>query len=245
MSFNKVSAGNAIQWFSNAINLLMKNLATFIIMALITAAIGLINFIPVLGLIAVAFLSPALYGGYVYAANKQFNGEQAQIGDLFAAFTQPEKLKPMLTLGVPVGAAALLFFLLNTLGVLSTISSGTSAVIVAVLITMSISAVLYAVAYTFVFYAIPRVMLEGVEPVQAMKDSVAAILGNIPAMLVFGLLYFFGTAILGFIPVLGWLVLLLVAQPIIGLSLYFAYRDIFGLGNMAGSALPPQPPVVQ
>lgn len=253
MNFNKVAAGNGIQWLSSAINLVMQNLGAFIVMALITAVIMVI---PVLGGLVMIILGPALYGGYIYAAHKQATGGRAEIGDLFAAFNQPGKIGPMIMLCLPGIAAGVLMLLLVVLGAGGAIMSGVfgsggnvaaagigSSLLLVALLGLAIGLGVFALT----FYAIPRVMLDGVEPIQAMKDSFAASLGNVGAMIVFALVFFVAYFILVLIPILGWIVLLLVGLPIGVISMYFAYRDVFGpSGNAAVSTpAPPPPPVVQ
>jgi uncharacterized membrane protein len=252
MNFNRVAAGNGIQWLSGAINLVMQNLGVFIVMALITAVILII---PILGGLTMLILGPALYGGYIYAAHKQATGGRAEIGDLFAAFNQPGKIGPMIMLCLPGIAAGVLMLLLVVLGAGGAILSGVfssggsaaagigSSIFLVALLGLAVGLGMFAL----MFYAIPRVMLDGVEPIQAMKDSFAAALGNIGAMILFALVFCVAYFILVLIPILGWLVLLLVGLPISVISMYFAYRDVFGPSNHAAvsPSAPPPPPVVQ
>ena len=49
-----------------------------------------------------------------------------------------------------------------------------------------IAVALMFVIYALQFFAVPRVMLDGVEPFAAMKESLNACLANVGAFIVFG-----------------------------------------------------------
>jgi uncharacterized membrane protein len=99
------------------------------------------------------------------------------------------------------------------------------------------------VIYALQFFAIPRVMLDGIEPFAAMKESLNACLANIGAFLLFGIILFVAffvlAALLTLLPLLGWLALMTVASVVFGCAEYVAWRQVY-----AGSAnrMPPPPP---
>jgi hypothetical protein len=107
MSFGKVDAGKGLGWLTDGVGLVFKNPAAFLVMGLILAVI---NFIPILGGLALTVCGPALLGGVVFAAREEAEGRKAEIGHLFRAFQEPGKIGPMLLLCLPaiVGGAVLL-----------------------------------------------------------------------------------------------------------------------------------------
>jgi uncharacterized membrane protein len=75
-----------------------------------------------------------------------------------------------------------------------------------------------------IWFAPALVVLRNVAPVEAMKASFAACLKNTVPLLVYSVLYLVA-AIVASIPFgLGWIVLM----PVLMLTLYVSYKDIFG-----------------
>ena len=250
MNAKSVSAGSGIEWISGAFQRILRNPAAFLVMGLIVAAIGIV---PLLGGLVTVILGPALYGGIVYAAHEQEQGRNAEIPQLFRAFNEPGKLGPMIMLCLPSIAGAVLIFVLLIIflggallgGGLSSVSSGSPAAIVGalgagalVLVPLMIAVAL--AVYALQFFAIPRVMLEGAEPMAAMKQSFRDCLANIGAYLVF-----VGVLMLGFIVLavvlsvlsfLGSLLVSTVLVPTVACGLYLAWQQV---GAGAAAAEPP------
>jgi uncharacterized membrane protein len=102
--------------------------------------------------------------------------------------------------------------------------------------------------YAFQFFAVPRVMLDGIEPFAAMKESFSACLANLGAFLVFGIVFFVAFAVLSIvlvlIPLLGWLALFVVASVVFACGQFLAWREVFAsaAAPAATPAMPPPPP---
>jgi uncharacterized membrane protein len=254
MSFGKVDAGNGLNWVTEAIGIVFRNPGAFLVMALI---VGVINLIPFLGSLAILVCGPALTGGIVYAARAEAEGGKAELGHLFQAFQEPGKIGPMLLLCLPtiVGAAVLLLCGL-VFGVGALVSGGLSAangasmgagaigggIILLLLIGLLVAFAIYALQ----FFAIPRVMLDGVEPFAAMKESLSACLANIGAFLVFCIVFLVLCCVAGlvliWIPIVGWIVMAGVGTVILGAALFVAYRQVYGgAANATGTMPPPAP----
>lgn len=254
MSYKSVDAGRGLVWLSNAFALVMKNPAVLLVIALIVAvfqAIPLLNF-------AMVFIGPALFGGYLYAMREQDQDRQAEIGQLFAAFQLPGKIGPMLLLCVPglvtfVVCLVLVFVFVGTalfgaaLGSGSATSAGLMAGIglgglIAALLIFGLMLALYAV----MFFAVPRVMFDDVEPFAAMSESVAACLANLGAILLLGIAFLFAGMVsflvLAFIPVLGLVVWGLAFWAMAAAVTYVAYKDVFAVQDQNMLATPPPPP---
>jgi len=254
MSFGKVDAGKGIGWLTDAVGLVLKNPAAFLVMGLILAVI---NFIPILGGLALTIFGPALIGGLVFAAREESEGRKAEIGHLFRAFQEPGKLGPMLLLCLPaiVGGAVLLV-LAMVFGIGALLGGGLSAasgsefgwgtfgggIVVLVVLAVAIGFTIYALQ----FFAVPRVMLEGAEPFAAMKESLNACIANIGAFLLFGIILVVAFVVLGvvlaFIPILGWLALMAAGSAVFGCAEYIAWQQVYGGGE--ASRMPPPSPEV-
>ncbi len=249
MSFGKVEASKGIEWIKSAIEIAMKNPGVFIVIALI---IGVLGAIPIINLVTV-IIGPALYGGFMYAAQKQDRGETPEIGDVFAAFQIPGKIGPMLMLCLPGVAAmvvivALIFVFVG--GAIMAAMSGSSGASAAgfggIALVGLLSLAIALVVGAMMFFSIPRVMLDGVEPIAALKESVSAVLANIGAVLLYFVVLFVGFFVLaivvGWIPLVGALVLMLAGSTVFALGSYAAYRDVFGAGAPVAMVVPPSPP---
>lgn len=240
MSAQKIAPGSGIEWISGAFQLILKNPVVFLVMGLIVAAIGIV---PLLGGLVTIVLGPALYGGIVFAAREQDEGRNADIGQLFRAFNEPGKIGPMIMLCLPSIAGAVLLFVLLIIfvggallgGGLSSLSSGSSTALLgalggSALILIPLMLAIALAIYALQFFAIPRVMLEGAEPMAAMKQSFNDCLANAGAFLVFVGVLIVGVIVLGVVlSVLGFLGSLLIftlVTPLVGCGLYLAWRQV-------------------
>lgn len=241
MSAQKIEAGSGLNWITGAVQLMLKNPVVFLVMGLIVAAIG---WVPVLGGLVMIVIGPALYGGIVHAAREQEAGRTADIGQLFRAFNESGKTSSMLMLCLPSIAGAVLLFVLLMIvvggallgGGFAALSSGSAEALLGALgggalILIPLALLIALVVYALQFFAIPRVMLEGAEPMAAMKQSFFDCLGNLGAYLVFVVLLMVFAVVLGLIlGILGFVGGLLVSTlitPVIGCGLYLAWRQVY------------------
>jgi len=253
MSFAKVEAGKGVNWLTEGVRLVMANPVAFLVMGLIVAVI---NFIPILGGLALTICGPALLGGIVYAAREEAEGRKAEIPHLFRAFQEPGKIGPMLLLCLPAiaGGAVLLicgfvFGLGALIGGLSGAgdsASGLGALGGGLVLMVLVAVALMFVIYALQFFAVPRVMLDGIEPFAAMKESLNACVANIGAFIVFGVVLMVAfivlAIVLAFIPLLGWLALITAATVVFACGEYVAWREVFAESATATSVPPPPPP---
>ena len=254
MSYKSVDAGRGVVWLGNAFALLMKNPAVLLVMALILAvfqAIPVLNF-------ALVFIGPALFGGYLYAMREQDQDRPAEIAQLFAAFQIPGKIGNMLLLCVPglvvsVVCSLLVFVFIsgavlgaalgsgsgNSMGLMAGVGLGG---LIAALIILGFVLALYAV----LFFAVPRVMFDEVEPFTAMTESVSACLANLGAMLLVGVAVLFAGMvsflILGFLGMIGLVLWGVAFWAMAAAVSYVSYKDVFGVRDMNVLTPPPPPP---
>ena len=251
MSGAKFQGGDVFGWFTSAIKLAMKNPGVFIVMALIYAVIAVI---PIINF-AMVIIGPALMGGFVYAAREEEAGRKAEIGHLFAAFQQPGKIGPMIMLCLPAIAAGILsvviMFVFGAGAIMAMAAGGGGSPGMGfggMLIGGLLCMVILIAASFLLYFAVPRVMLDGVEPITAMKESLSTALANllplVAAFVCIGIIYIIAFAVLMWIPFLGPLALMLVASLAGAISMYYAHKTVFGGATEAAAAMPPAPPPV-
>ncbi|MGA8278405.1 MAG: BPSS1780 family membrane protein [Rhodanobacteraceae bacterium] len=249
MSVHKVTAESGIKWLTSGVSLVLSKPAVFLVMGLILAAI---NIVPVLGGLALAILGPALLGGMVFATREHSLGRSTDVGQLFRAFQEPGKIGPMLLLclpGIVGGFVLLILFLVFAAsalvgGGLTALENGSGANFLGALgggalIFLLIALIVVLAMYALQFFAIPRVMLDSIEPFAAMRESFGACRTNASAFILLCAVMLIAFVVLGFIllfiPLIGWLALMTAGWAVTGGAMYFAYTQVFG------SAPAPQP----
>ncbi|HEX9180834.1 MAG TPA: BPSS1780 family membrane protein, partial [Burkholderiales bacterium] len=106
-------------------------------------------------------------------------------------------------------------------GMVGMSATGVLGLLIALALSVPVAAAMW--------FAPALVMLRGVAPVEAVKESFAACLKNLIPFLVYGVAGLV-LALVASIPFgLGWLAL----GPVLGISVYTAYKDLFGGGGPA------------
>lgn len=234
MEIQRVNAGNGWDWFVRGWGLFAKDPALWIILILIYAVIAIVlNAIPLLGGLSFMLISPALAGGLYFAAQTADNGGKLEIGQLFQAFQDKERTRPMLTLGAISLGFGILMGLVVMLSFGSLLGAGAmmheeyaetagTGLLVGGFLGLIIVSLVMLAATMALFYAVPLVMLSHEEPIAAVKLSFSACLSNVLPLLVFGLVYLV-LGVLATIPFgLGWIVLF----PVSLCAAYSSYKDI-------------------
>lgn len=250
MSGRKIEIGDVFNWFSSAIQLALKNPGVFVVMALIYAVISAI---PLLNL-AIIVIGPALQGGFIWAAREQEAGRKAEVEQLFIAFQQPGKAGPMITLCLPTVGLMLVagvIFAVMIGGAIFAASSGSSSGAGFGFMGMALGGLLLipaAIAVAFMtYFAVPRVMLDGIAPFDAMKESFAVCMANLVSIIVgflcVGIAFFILALFVGWIPLLGALVLGILGALVGGPSMYFAHRQVFGSSDAVQPPMAPPAPM--
>ncbi len=265
MHFKRVEPAQAVEWIRGAMRLLMANPAPFLLMGLAMTVIALV---PFLGAMALLIIGPVLYAGIALAARTQDQGGQADFNQLLEGFRQPGKVGPLIALCLPnLG----LMFAMIVVMVMVALSFGGAALLAAggkpldpsevnlttlfgvggVVALLVLLVPLALATAALLFFAVPRVMFDGVEPITALRESAQASAANLGAFLLTVLMLFFArftaAVVLGsLVPVLGVLVVGSVFTPLIAAVLYFAWRDVFGAreAETSNPAMPPSPPPV-
>lgn len=236
MEFRTVEAGRGAGWYADAWNIFKGQIGMWLLLVLIYLGLAIVlGFIPFIGQLAFALISPALAGGLYLAAREAEAGRPLDAKLLFQPLTDERLRGPMLTLGA-INIAFSLVLILTLVAVLGG-SAGANAMLGndsdSMLVQMAgagfiglLTVLLLSLVFLMaMLYAAPLVLFADVPPVQALKLSLMACLGNGLPLLIFGLILI-PLAILASLPLmLGWLFLF----PIIMIAIYASYRDIFGV----------------
>lgn len=228
-----VPAGNGWRWIADAWRFMGPQRWTFIgVVLLFWILILAASFVPVLGGIAVTLFSPVISGGIILGCDAVRRGEQLEVAYMFAGFQRHfGKLLALgaisFGLGILLGIVILAIVGVTLGGALFTGAELTPEQIVALGLPM-VLAVLVALAisipiYMFLWFAAPLIVLADKEIGAALGMSFQGCLKNILPFLVWSVMVVL-LAIPATIPIfLGWLLL----GPVLTVSVYTAYRDIF------------------
>lgn len=234
MEVKQLVAAHGWAWIKQSYALFMKAPLLWLVLLIIAfcAAIALSN-VPVVGEPLVSLLMPVLLAGLMSGVRDVQQGEELELAHLFKGFQH--NTTQLVTLG---GIALVGQFVI--FGVMLMIGGGT---LVTVLMSSEpvtdpnvmneaiagagfaaiVGALLFSTLMMAMQFAPMLVYFNDMAPVAALKLSLRAFLNNLAAMLVYSVTLA-ALAVLASLPVfLGWLVLL----PVVLISLFVSYRDIF------------------
>lgn len=229
-----VEASQGLNWWSGAWTLFMRQPGGWVVLGLVfIVAIAVSMLVPVLGQVAACLLVPVLVGGSMLAARQVDDGGRLDGAALWAAVQRP--LTPLLVLGALLAAAtfalSLVAGLLGIGGVFGAAAAGMHGSVGGMLAGMGVGmlglalSLLIGTVLGMLFWFAPAlVVFRGVPPVDALKASLAASLKNIVPFLLYSIVYFVLAFIASILFGLGWLVLI----PVLLLTVYVSYRDVFG-----------------
>jgi uncharacterized membrane protein len=245
-AFRKVGSDHGVQWWGRAWQILFNRGAAivWIVMCVFALVIlALMHLVPVLGWMAAQIGWFLLAGGLMLAARKTDQGTVPTVGDLFAGFGP--SLAPLAIGGalvmvamLLVAGAAMVAGLGAFIAALDAAASGGLALLATVGVGSLLAALIALVVLVPVFMAAwlapALIVLRQRPPVEALKESFSACSANLGPLTVYGLLgiafAILATILLG----LGWLI----AWPLMVLSTYAAYQDLFEASALT-PGLPP------
>jgi uncharacterized membrane protein len=228
-----VAPGNGWRWIADAWAFTGVQRWTFVGVFLLLCLLQIAaNFLPIIGPLAVTLLSPVLVGGFVLGCEAVRRGERLEVGHLFAGFQRHTgKLVTLGAISLGFGIVMMIVMVLVAGSAFLPMMLGTEQpspeqvtgmvlpILLALLVVMAVS---IPVSMAMLF-ATPLIVLAESDVVPALKTSFFACLKNILSFLVWGVAIFV-LAIVASIPLfLGWLLL----GPVLMVSLYMAYRDVF------------------
>jgi hypothetical protein len=226
-----VGAGQGWTWIADGFGLFKKAPGMWIALVIVLFVILVVlAFIPLLGAVATFLLMPLFLGGLMLGCRALQGGGELELGHLFAGFK--EHTGNLIVLG----ALAIGGWVIVMLPVIAIVGAGTifgvmrgdaagvaamgGSFVLAWLVAMALSIPIYMALW----FAPALVVLRGLAPVAAVKESFFGCLKNVVPFLIYGIVLLV-LGIVAAIPLgLGWLVL----GPVAIASIYVAYRDIYG-----------------
>ena len=248
-----VPAGNGWRWCTDAWGFTAEQRGTFIgvfvLYVLVSMAFGMV---PLVGMLASALLTPVITGGLQSGFDAVRRGERLEVSCLFSAFqTHAGKLIAVgavsLGIGILIGVIVIAILGVSFFGVFSPGTEPTLEELYSLVLPASL-AVLVAIAvalplYMFLWFAVPLIVLGGLDVGAALKASFSGCLKNIVPFLVWSvvvLLLWVAVAIpplvlwqaVGLVTAIVTYILLMIAWglllgPVLMVSVYLGYRDIF------------------
>ena len=184
---------------------------------------------PLLGGVIANFLQPVFFASFAITALRQSAGEPVVMGDLFLGFRR--NVRALVNLGALLLIVEIAIVMLMALVGLPMGGSGDKAPTVAEyreLLKGKEWIVLLGFALTVLvkgalWFAPPLIALHDMPVTHAMRWSMYAALANFGTMLVYG----FALFALFFVAVIPWALGLLVAIPLMVISTYIGYREVF------------------
>jgi hypothetical protein len=234
MGGRAVGAGQGWTWIADGFGLFKKApgmwIALVIVLFVILIVLSFLNLIFFLGTIATLLLMPVFVGGMMLGCRALQGGGELELGHLFAGFKQHTgNLIVLGALSILAGIVVMIpvIMIVGTgaiFGVMRGDAAGVAAMggsfVLAGLVAMALSIPIYMALW----FAPALVVLRGLAPVAAVKESFLGCLKNMVPFLIYGIVLLV-PSIFATIPfLLGWLVL----GPVVIASIYVAYRDIYG-----------------
>lgn len=226
----EVRAGRGIAWLGEAFALFRARPMAWIGLCLgwIVITFGLIV-VPLIGGVVANFLQPVFFASFAIAAYRQTRGEAITAGDLFAGFKH--NLRALINLGaILLIAEILIFALMALLGLPVAAEEGASFTVAEYVRALQgkewilvLGLLLTVVVKGALWFAPPLIAFHGMTTGHAMRWSVYAALANLGAMIAYGIALF-GIFFLGLLP---WALGLLVVIPMMVISTFIGYRDVF------------------
>jgi uncharacterized membrane protein len=226
----EIPASRGFAWLGEAFALFRRKPMSWIGLCAgwLIVTFGLI-LIPIIGGVLANFLQPAFFASFAIAALRQSAGEAVVMGDLFLGFRK--NLRALVNLGAILLIAEIAIFALMAALGLPMAGSGEEAFTVAEYVKMLkgkewillIGFVLTVLVKGSLWFAPPLIALHDMPMTHAMRWSVYAALANVGAMLVYGL----ALGGLFFVALVPWALGLLVVIPMMVISTYIGYREVF------------------
>lgn len=204
----------------------------------VVITVGLIM-VPLVGGVVANFLQPVFFASFAIAAYRQSAGEDVVMNDLFRGFKR--NLRPLVQLGALLLVAEILIFILMAALGLPTAPEGNKTFTVREYVEvlqgkewiLAVGFILTVLVKGALWFAPPLIAFHDLTMSHAIRWSLYAAVENIGAMLLYALALF-ALFLLAMIPLyLG----LLVAIPVMAISTFVGYREVFE----AGAKQPPAP----
>jgi hypothetical protein len=186
--------------------------------------------VPIIGGVIANFLQPVFFASFAVVAYRQRSGERIVPGDLFIGFRH--NMRALVNLGALLLLAEIaIFALMALLGLpLAGAPDGGNFTVeqyVELLRgrewVLATGFVLTVTVKGALWFAPPLIAFHGMTTVQAMRWSLYACVANLGAMIVYGV----ALLALFFLALLPWALGLVIVIPMMAISTYIGYRDVF------------------
>jgi len=226
----ELTASRGAQWIGQSFRLFRAAPLAWIGLcaAWLSITLGLIM-IPFLGGVLANFLQPVFFASFAIAAFRQSAGERVVIGDLFAGFRR--NVRALVNLGallliVEIGIFALMALLGLPVGgpsdqpftveeYVEMLKGKEWILAVGFLLTVIVKGALW--------FAPPLIAFHDMSTLHAIRWSVYAALANLGAMMVYGALLL----ALFFVGLIPWALGLIAVIPVMAISTFVGYREVF------------------
>jgi uncharacterized membrane protein len=226
----EVSAGRGIAWLGEGFNLFRRRPFGWIGLCAgwLLITFGLI-LVPIIGGVIANFLQPVFFASFAIVALRQVAGETPSMGDLFIGFRK--NVRALVNLGAILLIVEILIFALMALLGLPMASGEEKNFTMAEYVKalkgkewiLMLGFLLTAMVKGALWFAPPLIALHDMPVSHAMRWSLYASLANLGAMIVYGVALVF----LFFVALIPWGLGLLVVIPMMVISTYFGYREVF------------------
>jgi hypothetical protein len=240
----EIRAGRGASWLAEAWGLFRRQPMAWIGISAgwLIVTFGLI-LVPIVGGVVANFLQPAFFASFALAAIRQLKGEPVGMGDLFVGFRR--NLRALVNLGAILLIAEIGIFALMALLGLPVASSGDKPFTVAEYVEalrgrewiLAVGFLLTVLVKGALWFAPPLIALRDMPVTHALRWSTYAALSNVGAMLVYGL----SLMALFFAAIIPWALGLIVVIPMMAISTYVGYRDVFESSSAPPSPVPSGP----
>lgn len=239
MEARRVETNHGWLWIKQGVELFKKSPFLWVALTVMATLIMIsIASVPVIGDPLATLLIPVVMAGFMLGSRALQVGEELELSHLFEGFRH--QAAPLVTLGgINMVCQMLIMWLMEKMGggeLVNLIMSGKPvedpAVIDQAITGAGMAAVtgmlLYFVLVMAMQFAPALVLFNKIAPVEALKSSLQACLGNIMPLSLYGAVMLL-LATLATVPLmmLGWLILL----PIMIATIYTAYFDLFPAQN--------------
>jgi hypothetical protein len=226
-----VAARRGWQWLQESFTYFMQAPAVWLGILAALALIGVgIALIPLLGVLANMLLPPVWSAGVMVGCHAQYRGQPLRIQHIFAGFGPA--LKPLILLGLIVIALELIGVMVALGPMLAKLAAGLDpeelqaeamANPLPVLLQLLLATALLVPVAAAGWYAPALIVLSGEGVGNALKLSLKACIFNLWPLLIWSL----ATVVLALIGSIPFGLGLLVVLPMMIISVYLSYRDIF------------------
>jgi uncharacterized membrane protein len=229
--------GRGFGWISDAFGLFMKAPGAWLLFALVVfVGMFAVGMVPFIGQLGFNLVSPLILAGVITVCRNLERGEELKSEDFLVGFSgNPTPL--LIVGGLYLGGSLLIvavFFIIVIATVGTAILAGLSdpgqlsqvatvTTLLMLMVAALVALALYVPLVMAFWFATPLVYFHGVAPVDAMKASFMGCLKNILPFLLYGVVSF----VLLLISVIPLGLGLLVMMPVLLITVYTGYKDIY------------------